>query len=531
LGTLSAGNQNRVELLLLNAGGPPIWISLSSSPAKKGSKVTGHISVAEDISTSKAQAQDAINVFAAIRQSEAVAEFLPDGTITTTNARFCNIFGYQPTDLAGKHHSILLEPADRASDAYRTFWQRLASGESIAEGVKRQGKGGQPIWLQASYHPVIDHTGKVCKVLKIASDVTSRVTSIGKLGNAIKELANGDLTAIIDGPPLFATVEGTRQLFNQALDKLKGAFGAIQINAESITANTEQMRKTSDAFSKRTEQQAASVEETAAALEEITVTVTDSSRRAAEAGTLVSSTRQAAEKSGEIVVAAIEAMSQIEKSSSEIGSIIGVIDDIAFQTNLLALNAGVEAARAGEAGKGFAVVAQEVRELAQRSAKAAKEIKALINASGGHVKAGVGLVGQTGEALGDIVKKVAEIDGHVAAIVKSAQEQATGLKEINVAVNQMDQGTQQNAAIVEETNAAIAMLATEISELRMQLGLFRTGEKERRYVAPAPVAAPKPASKPAARAPIANPVQQMNAKLAGAFPANMAVKKDEWEEF
>jgi methyl-accepting chemotaxis protein len=250
---------------------------------------------------------------------------------------------------------------------------------------------------------------------------------------------------------------------------------AVGENAEAISAGSKQISSAAGDLSKRTEQQAASIEETAAALEEITTTVADSSRRADHAGKLVADTRGNAEQSGEIVRKAIAAMGQIEGSSKEISNIIGVIDDIAFQTNLLALNAGVEAARAGEAGKGFAVVAQEVRELAQRSAKAAKEIKALINTSGEQVKTGVQLVGQTGQALEQIVRQVHEIDINVSAIVEAAKEQATGLKEINTAVNVMDQGTQQNAAMVEESTAASHNLAREAAALFSLIGQFQVG--------------------------------------------------------
>jgi len=191
----------------------------------------------------------------------------------------------------------------------------------------------------------------------------------------------------------------------------------------------------------------------------------------------VSRARAGAEKSGEIVDKAVDAMQGIEKSSGEISNIIGVIDEIAFQTNLLALNAGVEAARAGDAGKGFAVVAQEVRELAQRSATAAKEIKALISASGDQVKHGVDLVNETGKALDVIVREVQEINGHVNAIVTASREQSTGLQEINTAVNTMDQGTQQNAAMVEEQTAASHGLAQEAAALTALLNQFRIDDR------------------------------------------------------
>lgn len=217
------------------------------------------------------------------------------------------------------------------------------------------------------------------------------------------------------------------------------------------------------------------VEETAAALEQVTTTVKDIGAPARDVGQLVASTRTA-ERSGTVVRNAVQAMNEIEKSSGEIGNIIGVIEDIAFQTNLLALNAGVEAARAGEAGKGFAVVAQEVRELAQRSANAAKEIKSRISTSSSQVGNGVALVGETGVELEKIVAAVEEISEHVSAIVTASREQSTGLQEINSAVNSMDQGTQQNAAMVEQQTAASHSLATEAASLNALLAQFQLGD-------------------------------------------------------
>ena len=217
-------------------------------------------------------------------------------------------------------------------------------------------------------------------------------------------------------------------------------------------------------------------------------------------------------------------MGMIEKSAGEIANIIGVIDEIAFQTNLLALNAGVEAARAGDAGKGFAVVAQEVRELAQRSAKAAKEIKELINASNGHVKNGVTLVGDTGKALLQIVTQVVQVDGNVVAIVEASKEQATGLKEINIAVNTIDQGTQQNAAMVEETSAAAHSLSREAAQLFELIGQFNIGT--------AAVTHRLPSVANVHSRPVTSPARQMTAKVAHAFNGNAALKSgDSWEEF
>jgi len=352
--------------------------------------------------------------------------------------------------------------------------------------------------------------------------------TVDALGSALQRLSDGDLACSIDAP-FVAHLDSLRQDFNNSVAKLNETMQAVGINARAISGGAEEVRSAADDLSKRTEQQAASVEETAAALEQITTTVRDAAKRAQEASDLVARTRGGAEKSGLVVRQAVDAMQQIEKSSSEISNIIGVIDDIAFQTNLLALNAGVEAARAGEAGKGFAVVAQEVRELAQRSANAAKEIKTLINASGQQVQAGVSLVGETGKALDVIVAEVQEINRHVHAIAEATREQSLGLQEINTAVNTMDQGTQQNAAMVEESTAASHGLASEAAALTKLLEQFQlSGAQQYRSSRPAPQAATDRSR------PSASPARNLGHKLARAFGGGgaAAVKQEqEWSEF
>ncbi|WP_175577212.1 methyl-accepting chemotaxis protein [Rhizobium oryziradicis] len=307
---------------------------------------------------------------------------------------------------------------------------------------------------------------------------------VSLLAGGLRQLASGDLTHQIT-TPFSADLDGLRHDFNEALGKLNEALSRVGENAQTIMANSNEARSGSDDLSKRTEQQAAAVEETAAALEQITTTVKDGAKRAEEARHLMAETGQEASNSGQVVRSAVEAMHAIEASSSEISNIIGVIDEIAFQTNLLALNAGVEAARAGDAGKGFAVVAQEVRELAQRSANAAREIKNLINTSSAQVANGVMLVVSTGEALDSIVHRVQDVTRHVQGIAEAYREQSLGLQEINTAINSLDQGTQQNAAMAEEATANAHNLAASAESLLQLLGRFQLAQvvQQRRYAA------------------------------------------------
>ncbi|MBB5577882.1 MULTISPECIES: methyl-accepting chemotaxis protein [Rhizobium] len=291
------------------------------------------------------------------------------------------------------------------------------------------------------------------------------------LGNGLRRLAGGDVSVQLT-EPFAAEYEQLREDFNASLKQLGSTIGAVLKTVHSIESGTREIALGAQDLSKRTEQQAASLEETAAALDEITANVTTASKRTDEARDVAQKANVSAERSASVVSEAEHAMRRIEDSSERISNIIAVIDEIAFQTNLLALNAGVEAARAGEAGKGFAVVAQEVRELAQRAATAAKEIKGLIEKSSAEVDNGVKLVLETGQSLKSISDHVSQINQLMAAIATSAREQSTGLAEINTAVNQMDQSTQQNAAMVEQSTAAAASLSSEASRLRDLVNQF-----------------------------------------------------------
>lgn len=407
----------------------------------------------------------------------------------------------------------------------------------------------------------LNDTDRRQREMTAADDARQVQVAVSALGQALNKLADGQLTVAID-TPFRADLESLRLDFNQAVEKLRNVLSGMRDNSASITANGRQMRSAADDLAKRTEQQAASLEETSAALDQITVTVRTATEKAEEASQMVSRTHANAEESGRIVGEAVAAMARIEDASAEIGKIINVIDEIAFQTNLLALNAGVEAARAGEAGKGFAVVAQEVRELAQRAAGAAKDIKGLVNRSSTEVGTGVRLVQETGDALGRIGTDVEQINEHMRTIVVAAREQSTGLTEINIAIGQLDQMTQQNAAMVEQTNASSHTLAQDAESLSSLIAQFAIGGDAASYAsasspsrstrtatssssyrpaaptktssAKSPVAIRPATIKPAAAnsRPAPSPAKALMGKLSGAFASPSASSSnDQWEEF
>ncbi len=460
-------------------------------------------------------------VLDALDNSLAIIEFTPDGKIVRANSNFCNALGYSAGEIIGQHHSLFVEPAYVQTPEYRAFWDKLRRGEFDAQQYLRIGKGGRRVWIQATYNPVRGPDGRIAKVVKVATDITARVNAVHTVGNALADLAEGKLERRIS-EALPADLEKVRTDFNKAAEALQDALSRVASSTHTIANAANEIGSASDDLSHRTEQQAASLEETAAALEEITATVKKTASNAKEASHSVAGAKDAAENGGRVVETAVQAMDAISQSSRQITDIIGVIDEIAFQTNLLALNAGVEAARAGEAGKGFAVVASEVRALAQRSSEAAKQIKALINTSSEQVRDGEKYVGETGQALKQIIDKVLHINSLVGEMAQAAEQQATGIEQVNAAVAQMDQATQQNAAMVEQSTAAARNLAGETGALTELVHFFSVGES----AALRPVAAPRPTARPVRKT---APVKR--AAVGGSRAAAAPAGDSDWTEF
>jgi methyl-accepting chemotaxis protein len=469
---------------------------------------------------------------AALDRVQAVIEFGMDGKIITANKNFLNAMGYSLDEIRGQHHSMFVDPDYRVSADYRGFWEKLGRGEFDAGQYKRLGKGGREIWIQASYNPILDINGKAFKVVKYATDITVQIRAAETLRKAVETVQHvvsaareNDLTGRVPIDGLDGDLANLCGGINGLLEAMVEMIAGVIEAAGSISTGAREIAVGNTDLSQRTEEQAASLEETAASLEELTSTVRQNADNAQQANKLASTASEVAVKGGSVVDQVVRTMEDITSASRKISDIIGVIDEIAFQTNILALNAAVEAARAGDQGRGFAVVAAEVRNLAQRSANAAKEIKALISDSGSKVEAGSKLVSSAGQTMGEIVTSVKRVTDIMAEISAASREQSNGIEQVSTAVSQMDKITQQNAALVEEAAAAAKSMEEQTEQLSGLVAGFRIGNAINRTTPPAR-SATAPVSTSAARAAKSAAANKLARRAASAGTA-----ADDWKEF
>jgi methyl-accepting chemotaxis protein len=479
-GQFDSGQYKRIA-----KGGREIWLQASYNPIFDAlGRPFKVVKYASDITESMLRRASATGQLAAIDKAQAVIEFELDGTIRTANENFLRTMGYSIDAIRGKHHSMFVAPAERDSAEYRAFWAKLGRGEYDAGQYKRIANGGRETWLQASYNPILDSTGKPLHVVKYATDITEQVgfshhlrSAVAETKGAVEAAAEGDLTRRISLTGKTGDLKTLSEGVNALIDLLSSIILQIRTTSSEVRVGVEEISAGNSNLSQRTSEQAASLEETAASMEEMATTVKQTANNAGQANQLAIAAHARAEKGGSVMAAAVNAMSTISAASGKIVDIIGVIDSIAFQTNLLALNAAVEAARAGDQGRGFAVVANEVRNLAGRSATAAKEIKTLIQESVDRVAEGSRLVDESGHSLREIVTAVKKVTDIVAEIAAASTEQSTGIDQVNRAVSQMDETTQQNASLVEQAAAASHAIVDRVNALDALISKYDLGEQ------------------------------------------------------
>ncbi|WP_330647258.1 PAS domain-containing methyl-accepting chemotaxis protein (plasmid) [Thioclava litoralis] len=432
------------------------------------------VKYAFDITEARNLAADAEGQIHAIQGVQAVIEFDPYGKIVSANDLFCKVMGYERAEIIGQSHRMFVEPGYGESQSYKDHWADLRKGKTLEGDFLRVGKNGKEVHIRASYNPIKNAAGQVVKVVKFAVDTTPYMRMNRVMAESLGRLSEGDLSTRIDQD--LGEFNTLRQQFNDAISRIERVIVGVLEQTASIAQEAASITAGTTELSRRSERQAATLEESAAALEELTTSVRGAADMTLTARAKAEKAKEQSDRSSLVVNDAVTAMNEIAASSQSISRITSVIDDIAFQTNLLALNAGVEAARAGDAGRGFAVVASEVRGLAQRSSDAAREIATLIEASTRQVGRGVELVGQAGEALQSIDESITGIRDSIQQIASSAQEQSNGLNEMNSAVSDLDRAVQQNAAMAEESSAAVQMLQRGINTMSEDVGYFRCSE-------------------------------------------------------
>jgi methyl-accepting chemotaxis protein len=533
---LARGEADEGVYKRIGKNGAEVWLQASYNPILgldgKPFKV---VKYATDITKVQQKAADYSGQLAAIDKVMGIIEFDLKGNILAVNENFMNVTGYSENEIVGNHHSMFIDSVYKTSKEYKDFWDKLSRGEADRGAYKRLAKGGKEVWLQASYNPIFDASGRPFKVVKYATDITEQHRASEILEAAVEETQHviesamaGDLTSRVPLEGKSGAIASLCDGVNALMDKMTEVLLSVREAGETINTAAGEISTGNNDLSQRTEQQASSLEETASSMEQLSSTVKQNAENAKQANQLAAAASGVAVKGGQVVGDVVTTMSEINSSARKIEDIISVIDGIAFQTNILALNAAVEAARAGEQGRGFAVVAGEVRNLAQRSASAAKEIKELISDSVNKVQEGTRLVENAGSTMTEIVSSVQRVTDIMGEISAASSEQSSGIDQVNTAITSMDEVTQQNAALVEEAAAAAESLVDQAISLMEVVGNFKlkgAGAQQERRASNSPMRSSKPvaAAKSAPR-PAAKPV-------AAKVSAKTGTDDGDWEEF
>jgi len=528
---LASGRYNSGEFKRIAKGGREVWIQASYNPiVDADGRPVKVVKFASDVTAQKLQSADFQGQIAAISKSQAVIEFDLDGTIRTANENFLATVGYSLEEIKGKHHSLFVEKQHASSSEYRDFWQKLGRGEFQAGEFKRVGKGGADIWINATYNPILDMSGRPVKIVKFASDITEQKRAereqeiaLGEIAQLAEAAARGDLASRADttklsghtrdfvasvnkmldvtvGPiqeasdalgalanrdltvRMLGQYEGDhdtiKQNFNRAASALETALNQVSGVSSHVSGASRQINEGSRQVAEGASEQASSIEQISASLEELTSMTAQNADNAGQANGMATTAAGAAERGVATMRQMAEAIRAIAASSEETAKIVKTIDEISFQTNMLALNAAVEAARAGDAGRGFAVVAEEVRALAKRSADAAKTTAQLIEDASKNAESGVAISRSVQSSLEEIHTSSSKVRDLIAEIAAASKEQSDGIGQITTAVDQMNKVTQENAANSEESSAAASDLDSQIEQLTGLIGQFLMSEEE-----------------------------------------------------
>lgn len=471
---LRAGVPQAGEFKRITKTGDAFWISAAHTPVRDANgQVTQIVAFTTDITASKRAALESVRKVEALGRAQATIEFKPNGEIVSANENFLAVMGYRLDEIVGKHHRIFMPRAEANSVEYQNFWADLAQGNSQSGEFLRVNRAGADVWIHGSYVPVYNETGKISLVVKMATDISDSKKSVNALVDGLGELSSGNLTVRL-GSEVSGQFHQVRDSFNTTLANFSEMVDEVRNRAEHMNGEAGQIASGAGDLARRGESQAASLEETAAAVEEISGNITMTSQSAQHADAAARDALKVVLKGAEVVGQAIDAIERIDEHTKQMGEFTRVIEGFAFQTNLLSINAAVEAARAGEVGRGFAVVANEVRNLAQQSAKASQNIAELIGKSETEVKAGVKLVRDAGVSLEQIQTAVGGVVENITGIAHATTEQSTGVREVSEALAQLDGVNQANLSMSEQYAAAAASLSAQVEDLGRMMDRFHT---------------------------------------------------------